>query len=461
MALQRQPGKPRLRKSLGELKVHLLKLLVIGAGGREHALAWALAQSPQVEAIFVAPGNAGTSWPASAQRAVATNVAIAVDDLPALLQFAQQQAIDLTVVGPELPLTLGIVDQFQQAGLRIFGPSQAASQLEASKGFAKTFMQAQGISTAAFATFREYEEACDYVVKQTQRSAAPTGLVVKADGLAAGKGVFVCSTADEAFSALHTLMVERTLGAAGETVVIEARLSGPEVSLLAFSDGVTVAAMPPARDHKRIFDGDQGPNTGGMGAYAPTPDVDAGLVAQLVQTVLQPAVAGMAQRGTPYVGVLYAGVMLTPQGSMTLEFNCRFGDPETQVLLPLITNLLDVIQACLDQRLDQVPLQTIPGACATVVLAAPGYPGAYPVGLPITGLDAPPAHPKVHHEDLIIFQAGTTRKQDQVVTAGGRVLAVSGRGDDLATALARAYAGVQQIHFEGMHYRKDIGAQAV
>ncbi|MCX6043603.1 MAG: phosphoribosylamine--glycine ligase, partial [Chloroflexi bacterium] len=256
--------------------MHLLKVLVIGAGGREHALAWALAQSPQVAAIFVAPGNAGTSWPASARCAPATNVALAVDDIPALLEFAQQQAIDLTVVVAELPLTLGIVDQFQQAGLRIFGPSLAASQLEGSKSFAKTFMQAQGIPTAAFATFRDYEEACDYVVQQTQRT---TGLVVKADGLAAGKGVFVCSTADEAFSALRTLLLDRTLGAAGETVVIEARLSGPEVSLLAFTDGVTVAAMPPARDHKRIFDGDQGPNTGGMGAYAPTPDVDADLVA--------------------------------------------------------------------------------------------------------------------------------------------------------------------------------------
>ncbi|MCX6049320.1 MAG: phosphoribosylamine--glycine ligase, partial [Chloroflexi bacterium] len=230
----------------------------------------------------------------------------------------------------------------------------------------------------------------------------------------------------------------------------------------AFTDGVTVAAMPPARDHKRIFDGDQGPNTGGMGAYAPTPDVDADLVAQIIQTVIQPAVAGMAERGTPYVGVLYAGVMLTPQGAMALEFNCRFGDPETQVLLPLISNLLEVIQACVDGQLEETPLQTTPGACATVVLASPGYPGAYPVDLPITGLDTPPASPvSTNPEDLIIFHAGTARKQGQIVTAGGRVLAVSGRGDDLATALARAYAGVQQIHFEGMHYRKDIGAQAL
>ncbi len=437
--------------------MRLLKILVVGAGGREHALTWALAQSPQVEAIFVAPGNAGTSWPALPGRAPATNVPLAVDDITGLLQFAQQQAIDLTVVGPELPLTLGIVDQFQQAGLPIFGPSQAASQLEGSKQFAKTFMQTQGIPTAAFAAFHDYEAACAYVRQQTQRSAE---LVIKADGLAAGKGVFVCNNAGEAFSALHMLLVERTLGAAGEIVVIEERLAGPEVSLLAFTDGKTVVAMPPARDHKRINDGDQGPNTGGMGAYAPAPDVDAALVEQMMQTVLQPAVTGMAQRGTPYVGVLYAGVMLTPQGPMALEFNCRFGDPETQVLLPLITNLLEVLLACIEKRLDQVPLQTTTGACATVVLASRGYPGAYPVGLPITGLAAQSISlTSANQADLFIFHAGTAQQQGQVVTAGGRVLAISGRGEDLPAALARAYAGVHQVHFAGMHYRKDIGAQ--
>lgn len=426
-----------------------LKILIVGGGGREHALAWALAQDQGVQQIFVAPGNAGTSWPATSTRAASTNIPLAVDNLVGLRQFAREQGIDLTVVGPELPLTLGIVDLFQQAGLRIFGPNQAASQLEASKAFAKSFMQTHGIPTAAFATFHDYETACDYVASQP---AAQAGLVVKADGLAAGKGVFVCSTSDEAFSALHTLLVERALGAAGETVVIEERLSGPEVSLLAFTDGVTVMAMPPARDHKRIYDHDQGPNTGGMGAFAPTPDVDANLVTTIVETILQPTVRGMAALGTPYVGVLYAGVMLTPRGPMTLEFNCRFGDPETQVLLPLIPNLLEILLACTEKQLDQVAAQPTPGACATIVLAAPGYPGAYPVGLPITGLESLANDP-----DLLVFHAGTTEQAGQIVTAGGRVLAISGRGADLPTALARAYAGVKQVHFEGLHYRKDIG----
>ncbi|MFN8491865.1 MAG: phosphoribosylamine--glycine ligase [Caldilineaceae bacterium] len=429
-----------------------MNILIIGSGGREHALAWALARAPQVQQVYVAPGNAGTTWPATAGCAAAANAPLKVANLLGLRAFAQEQAIDLTIVGPELPLTLGIVDEFQQAGLCIFGPTQAASQLEASKAFAKTFMQAQAIPTADFVTFREYTAARDYVLRRGQATAHAFNLVVKADGLAAGKGVFVCDTVDEAVAALHSLLVERSLGAAGDTVVIEERLSGPEVSLLAFTDGVSVVAMPPARDHKRVFDHDQGPNTGGMGAFAPAPDVDAALVDTIVRTILQPAVRGMAERGTPYVGVLYAGVMLTPQGPMTLEFNCRFGDPETQVLVPLIPNLLEIFLACTEQRLDQVNTQWTPGACATVVVAAPGYPGAYPTGLPITGLDALGSDP-----NLLVFHAGTAQKNGQVVTAGGRVLAISGRGADLSAALARAYAGVEQVHFDGMHYRKDIG----
>lgn len=432
--------------------MNLLKVLIIGSGGREHALAWAMARTPQVQQVYVAPGNAGTTWPAAVGRAAATNVPLKVDDLAGLHAFAQEQAIDLTIVGPELPLTLGIVDKFQQAGLRIFGPTKAASQLEGSKAFSKAFMQAQAIPTADFVTFRDYAAAHAYVLRRSETTPAAFNLVIKADGLAAGKGVFVCDTVDEAVAALHSLLVERSLGAAGDTVVIEERLSGPEVSLLAFTDGVSVVAMPPARDHKRVFDEDQGPNTGGMGAFAPAPDVDAALVETITQTILQPAVRGMAEQGTPYVGVLYAGVMLTPQGPMTLEFNCRFGDPETQVLVPLIPNLLEIFLACTEQRLDQVQSHWSSGACATVVLASPGYPGTYPTGLPITGLDALGADP-----DLLVFHAGTAQKNGQVVTAGGRVLAISGRGRDLRAALARAYAGVEQVHFDGMHYRKDIG----
>lgn len=431
--------------------MNLLNVLIIGSGGREHALAWAMARTPQVQQVYVAPGNAGTTWPVAVGRAAATNIPLKVDDLAGLRAFAQEQAVDLTIVGPELPLTLGIVDEFQQAGLRIFGPSKAASQLEGSKAFSKAFMQAQAIPTAPFVTFRDYAAARAYVLRRSETTSA-FNLVIKADGLAAGKGVFVCDTVDEAVAALHSLLVERSLGAAGDTVVIEERLSGPEVSLLAFTDGVSVVAMPPARDHKRVFDEDQGPNTGGMGAFAPAPDVDAALVETIMQTILQPAVRGMAEQGMPYVGVLYAGVMLTPQGPVTLEFNCRFGDPETQVLVPLIPNLLEIFLACTEQRLDQVQSQWAAGACATVVLASPGYPGAYPTGLPITGLDALDADP-----DLLVFHAGTAQKNNQVVTAGGRVLAISGRGKDLPTALARAYAGVEQMHFDGMHYRKDIG----
>ncbi len=434
---------------MGKVQMREMRnILIVGAGGREHALAWALARSSGVEQVFVAPGNAGTQWPATATHAACTTLPQRVDDLDNLLAFARAQHIDLTVVGPELPLSLGLVDRWQAAGLRVFGPSQAASQIETSKVFAKQFMQQQGIPTAAFVACSDYAQACQVV--QDWGQGKP--LVIKADGLAAGKGVFVCDTVDEALAALHSLLVERVLGAVGDQVIIEERLSGPEVSLLAFSDGVTVRAMPPARDHKRIFDGNRGPNTGGMGAFAPTPDVTPALVQQIVTQILQPAVQGMAQRSTPYVGVLYAGVMLTATGPMTLEFNCRFGDPETQVLVPLLPNLLDLLVACTEQRLHEVTDLPPSGACATVVLAAPGYPGAYATGAAIHGLETIADQP-----DLLVFHAGTVRQGEQIVTAGGRVLAVSGLGADLSQALTRAYAGVNQIHFAGMHYRKDIG----
>jgi phosphoribosylamine--glycine ligase len=428
-----------------------LRVLVIGGGGREHALAWALARSPNVAQVFVAPGNAGTAWPATTGRAPAESVPIADDDLSGLIALAQEREIDLTVVGPEAPLAAGIVDTFGERGLPIFGPSRAAAKLEASKVFAKSFMRDCGIPTADFAVFDEYEDARDYVEQQRRP------LVIKADGLAAGKGVVVCDGPEDADGALRRMLVEREFGDAGATVLIERRLSGREVSVLAFSDGRSVALMPPARDHKRVYDGDRGPNTGGMGAYAPASDLDAAQLEAIRRTILEPAIAGMAARGTPYVGVLYAGLMLTDDGPRALEFNCRFGDPETQVILPLLETPLDeVLLACIAGRLDQIELRWRPGACAAVVLAAPGYPGAYPKGLPIYGLKEIAV--EYAPDDLVVFHAGTAGPPEHPVTSGGRVLAVSGLGDSLSGALARAYAGVERIHFEGMHYRRDIGA---
>ena len=416
-----------------------MKILIVGSGGREHALAWKLAQSPLAEEIFIAPGNAGTGL-------IGTNVPIAVEDVAGLVAFAREKGIGLTAVGPEIPLALGLVDAFQAAGLTVFGPTQAAAQLETSKAFAKAFMQEVGIPTAVSATFTDYQQAANYL---------PDGpVVVKASGLAAGKGVIVCDNRAEAEAALRQIMLDREFGPAGDEVIIEERLSGPEVSLLAFCDGQTAVPLPPARDHKRAYDGDLGPNTGGMGVYAPPPDVDAALVDHIMRTVIQPAVDGMARRGAPYVGVLYAGIMLTAVGPKVLEFNCRFGDPETQALLPLLDgDLAEILLACAAGRLTPEMVRVHSGACATVVMAAPGYPGTYPKGLPITGLEAVP-------EEVVVFHAGTHHADGQIVTSGGRVLCVSALGADLATAVSRAYAGVAAIHFDGAHYRTDIGREA-
>ncbi|HXF70874.1 MAG TPA: phosphoribosylamine--glycine ligase [Thermoflexus sp.] len=429
------------------------RILIVGSGGREHALAWAVARSPEVEAVYVAPGNAGTSWPAAPAsegkwpRAHATSIPIAAEDVEHLLAFAREQAIDLTIVGPEAPLALGIVNAFQAAGLRIFGPTREAARLETSKAFAKDLMRASGIPTADYRVFHDLEAALGYVRRH------PGPLVVKASGLAGGKGAFVCATPEEAEAALIQLMRERIFGEAGDTVVIEERLEGRELSLLALVDGQTVRPLLPARDHKRLWDGDRGPNTGGMGAYAPTPDVTPDDLDAMVRTILQPAVEAMARRGTPFVGVLYAGLMLTAQGPYVLEFNARFGDPEAQAILPLLeSDLVEAIEACLEGRLEQVNLGWRPGACTTVVLAAPGYPGPVPKGLPILGLEE-----AEHMTDVWVFHAGTARRNGQVVTAGGRVLAISAWGPDLRTAADRAYAAVSHIHFEGMQFRRDIG----
>lgn len=431
----------------------LMKILVVGSGGREHALTWKLAQSPQVTQLMVAPGNAGTAWKGGAGFTPAANVPIAADDIPSLTHFAREQAIDLTVIGPEAPLADGIVDAFTRAGLQAFGPSRAAAQLEGSKAFSKAFMQRHGIPTAAYETFTDYDTAAAFV----RRADQPT--VVKADGLAAGKGVMVCDTAADALSALHRILIDHEFGAAGTQVVVEERLTGTEASVLAFCDGHDVIVMPPARDHKRIFDNDQGPNTGGMGAYC-LGDLDnallsPALLAEVRERVLLPTVRGMAAEGIPYRGVLYAGLMLTTDGIRVLEFNARFGDPETQVILPLLkADLAAIMLACIQGKLSTLPNvdRWYKEACGGVVMASQGYPDRYHKGLPISGLD--------DVSEAVVFHAGTSiHTNGQVVTAGGRVLAVVGRGEKLELALDRAYQATAHIHFEGAHYRKDIGRQ--
>jgi phosphoribosylamine--glycine ligase len=424
------------------------RVLIIGRGGREHALAWKLAQSPRVERVWVAPGNGGT---ALAGGKVA-NVDLQEGDFAGLIEFAQGNGVTLTVVGPEAPLADGIVDAFQAAGLRCFGPSKAAAQIEASKAFAKDFMARYGIPTARHATFTDFDAALAHLQK------VEYPVVLKASGLAAGKGVILPASLAEAGSALRQIMVEREFGAAGDAVVIEERLAGPEASVLAFSDGRTVALMPAAQDHKRVFDDDQGPNTGGMGAYAPAPLMTSKLLDAVRQTVLQPAIDGLAAEGMPYIGVLYAGMMLTADGPRTLEFNCRFGDPETQVILPLLeSDLVDVIEACLEGRLAGMDLRWRADAAATVVAASEGYPGSYAKEREISGVAEADALP-----GIAVYHAGTRLGADgRLLTDGGRVLAVTGLGDDLPAALARAYVGIERIHFPGMHYRRDIGAKAV
>ncbi len=419
-----------------------MRILVIGSGGREHALAWKSAQSPRMTDVFAAPGNGGTVG------GKMTPVAISAEDIFGLVAFAQKNAIDLAVVGPEVPLAAGIVDAFQVAGLRAFGPTQAAARLEASKVFAKQFMIEEGIPTAPAAIFTDYDAALAYLRQLDEP------VVVKADGLAAGKGVLVCDTRAEAEAALKQIMVDRAFGAAGDKVLIEARLDGEEASLLAFCDGTTVTPMLPARDYKRALDGDGGLNTGGMGGYCPSPHLTPELVDEVTRRVLQPAVDGMRRRGTPYVGVLYAGLMLTGAGPRVLEFNCRFGDPETQLLMPLLdTDLVDIMLACIEGRLRDISITWKPLTSVGVVLASGGYPGDYAKGKRISES----ADQRIS-EDVIVFHAGTQVKEDRLVTSGGRVLAVVATAPTLVEARERAYEGVKQVHFEGMHYRTDIAA---
>lgn len=426
-------------------------ILLIGNGGREHALAWKLAQSPLTNKLYIAPGNAGTAQ-------VGENVGISAENIPALLAFAKLNNITLTLVGPEVPLANGLVDIFQEKGLTVFGPSQAAAQLESSKAFAKAFMARHGIPTAAYATFTDFEEAADYLTTRPEGS-----VVVKASGLAAGKGVIVCDDKATALQALYEMMQKKQFGDAGAEVVIEERLLGAEVSLLALTDGETVVPLAPARDHKRVFDNDEGPNTGGMGVYAPPPELDDDFVAQMTRDVLQKTVDGMAAEGHSFVGVLYAGLMLTETGVQVLEFNCRFGDPETQVLMPLLaSDLVELCLSCIDGTLSADSVNLHAGAAAAVVMASAGYPGAYKKGVPIIGVESVDALP-----NTVVFHAGTrvdsetTLVDERLVTDGGRVLAVSALGDTLDDAIDRAYAGVERIKFAGAHYRRDIGRISV
>ena len=420
-----------------------MKVMVIGGGAREHALAWKIAQSPKVKELYVAPGNAGTA-------SIANNLNIRPTNIEALAKAAQDIGITLTIVGPEASLAAGIVDYFERLRLPIFGPTKAATQLESSKVFAKNLMQKYGIPCPNSITFSSYLEAKKYLESQ------PTPVVVKADGLAAGKGVTVASSTEEALKALSDIMEAKVFGSAGDSVVIEEYLTGKEVSLLAFTDGKTVIPMVPACDYKRVFDDDQGTNTGGMGSYSPPGFFDTQMTREVTKNILQPAVEAMAQEGMPYKGVLYAGLMIAKDGPKVLEFNARFGDPETQAILPrLKTDLVDIVLAIVDNRLNEVVVEWNNDACVGVVMASAGYPGSYKTGFPITGLD------KVD-EKILVFHAGTKLDNNsQVYTDGGRVLTVTAAGKNMAEARAKVYHNLPRIHFDGCHYRKDIAAREV
>jgi phosphoribosylamine--glycine ligase len=420
-----------------------VKVLVIGGGGREHALAWRLAQSPRVQVVYVAPGNGGT-----ARDKRLRNVPYASNE--ALAAFARLEGVALTVVGPEAPLASGVVDVFRAAGLRVFGPTQAAAQLESSKDFAKTFMQRHGIPTAQYRTFTDASAARAYV---DQRGAP---IVIKADGLAAGKGVVVAQTLDQAFAAIDAMLVTNRLGASGARVVVEDFLAGEEASFIVMSDGRHALALATSQDHKRLLDDDQGPNTGGMGAYSPAPVVTPTLHARVMREIIMPTIQGMAADGTPYTGFLYAGLMIDNSGEpRTLEFNCRMGDPETQpIMLRLKTDLTLLLDAALDGRLDQVEAEWDRRTALGVVIAAEGYPDAPRKGSLITRLPA-------DSDDCVTFHAGTAMADGQLAVAGGRVLCVTALGDTVRVAQKIAYGAVDQVFFPGMQYRRDIGHRAL
>src|SRR5215212_8760347 len=418
-------------------------VLVVGAGAREHALVWALARSRSVGEIWAAPGNPGIAT-------VARTVNLPITDVDAIADWAEAHHIGLVVVGPEAPLALGLADLLAARGIPVFGPSRAAAELEWSKAFAKDFMRRHGIPTAPYGIFTELEAAVDFI----RTTGAP--LVVKADGLAAGKGVMICETQAEAEEAVRSVLVDRTFQAAGDRVVIEAFLEGEELSVIAVVDGERIAVLPAARDYKRLRDGNVGPNTGGMGCYAPVNDLDPDLLARVRDYVLEPAVAGLRTEGRPYRGALYAGLMLTSAGPMALEFNCRFGDPETQVILPLLDlDLGELLFSCAEGRLSSERIETRPGSTVCVVLAADGYPERPRTGDSIHGVD------DAIQSGALIFHAGTAICDGRLVTNGGRVLSVVGTGSDLTAAVASAYAAADMIQFDGMQLRHDVAMSLV
>jgi phosphoribosylamine---glycine ligase len=429
-----------------------MKILVIGSGGREHALVWKLAQSPHAGKIFCAPGNAGI-----AQERIAKNsslvecVNISADDLPKLLAFAQERKIELTVVGPDNPLALGIVDLFQKNGLRIWGPNQKAAQFESSKVFSQNFMEKYGIPTARAGTFSESIAAKKFAAELNGKCA------VKADGLALGKGVLICANVDEANKAIDEILVAKSFGAAGAKIVIQEFLEGMEISLHALCDGKTAKLFPTSQDHKRALDGDKGLNTGGMGTYSPTPFLSDAELKKVGDAILNPWLRGCVEEKINFCGILYPGVMLTKSGPKILEFNARFGDPETQVYLTRLENdLVELLDASVSGTLDKIELKWKPEASVCVVMASGGYPGNYEKGKPIRGLDDAAKLPNVK-----VFHAGTILKDNQIVTNGGRVLGVTALGKNLKTAQAAAYAAVEKIHFDGAHFRRDIAAKAL
>ena len=418
-----------------------MNVLIIGSGGREHAMAWKVAQSPRLSKLYIAPGNAG-------MMACGENVALNPDDHPALVRFCKDKRIDLVLVGPEVPLAAGIADVLSAAGIRCFGPKQAAAQIEASKVFAKDFMRRHHIPTARYAVFTQFDQAIAHL------KTLDYPVVIKASGLAAGKGVILPESLDESRTTLKSIMVDKTFGAAGNEVVIEERLAGQEVSLMAFTDGETVVPMLPAQDHKRLLDGDCGPNTGGMGAYAPAPVFTAELMNEALEKVLKPTVRGLRKEGTPFAGVLYAGLILTSSGLRVLEFNCRFGDPETQAVLPLLeTDLLEIAEACVNGTLKDIEVRWKKGAAVCVVLASKGYPEKAETGKAVT-FEALP-------ENMVCFHAGTKIDHERVITSGGRVFGLTAWAGGIESAVKQVYGNINKVSFEGLHYRRDIAQRAL
>jgi len=419
-----------------------MRILVIGRGGREHAIVWALSQSSKVSKLFCAPGNGGIAG-------LAECVPIGELEFERISAFAKEQHIDMVMVAPDDPLAAGLVDHLEAEGITAFGPRANAAIIEGSKVFTKDLLHKYNIPTAAYASFDAYEPALAYLHSQS----AP--IVIKADGLAAGKGVTVARTMEEAEAALRDIMLDQVFGSAGAKVVIEEFLTGQEMSLLAFVDGTTVRPMVPSQDHKPVFDNDEGPNTGGMGTYSPLPHIPQAIVQEAIDKIVQPTAEAMVKEGRPFKGVLYAGLILTPQGVKTIEFNARFGDPETQVILPrLKTDLLDIFMAVINGTLAEQPIEWSDEAAVCVIVASQGYPGSYPKGLPISGLD--------QVQDAIVFHAGTALREDgQIVTNGGRVLGITGLGKDIVEARAKAYAEAERIQFDGKHFRTDIAMKAL